>query len=68
VRHIVAEFLVSEDPTRIFMVSQHLGHKTVETTRNAYLPNGSRSASRAFAKILEERLDKLRKSRKAGPK
>lgn len=67
VRHLVAVLVVSDDPTKLSIASQALGHKTLESTRDAYLPNGSRSASRAFAKILEERLDKLRKSRKGRP-
>jgi len=68
VRHLIAHLLVSDDPQLLEVVAQHLGHKTSESTRTYYLPNGSRSASRAFAKILEERLDKIRKSRKGGPK
>jgi|GEM_PF-4308297 len=68
VRHLIAHFLVSDDPGLLEVVAQHLGHKTSESTRTYYLPNGSRAASRAFVKILEERLDKIPKSRKGNPK
>jgi len=63
-RHLTGKLAVDNDPALIVAVSQRLGHTTIETTQDAYLPNGSLPASRTMNKLLEEKLLNAPKRRK----
>lgn len=64
-RHLGATLLLDGDPTRLPLVSQKLGHATMETAKSCYLPSQSRNASRINNRLLEERLQGPAKGSKA---
>lgn len=47
-RHISAELFLRDNPDGIFTVSQHLGHRDINTTRRYYARPQQRQASRHF--------------------
>lgn len=57
-RHISAALYVGDDPSRLPIVSEHLGHASVDTTRQYYLPRQQRAASRLYQERLN--LDRAR--------
>ncbi|TNF03798.1 MAG: site-specific integrase [Sphingomonadales bacterium] len=55
-RHISAALWMKDNPEGIFTISQHLGHRDVNTTRRYYAPPQQRQASRHFQEhILRSR-------------
>ena len=55
-RHISAALWMKDNPEDIFTISQHLGHRDVNTTRRYYAPPQQRRASRHFQEhILRSR-------------
>lgn len=55
-RHISAELYLKDNPEGIFTVSQHLGHRDINTTRHYYARPKQRQASRHFQEhILRSR-------------
>ena len=55
-RHISAALWMKDNPEGIFTISQHLGHRDVNTTRRYYAPPQQRRASRHFQEhILRSR-------------
>jgi integrase len=52
-RHLTATLAIEQDPANLTIVAQRLGHR-METTREYYLNNESRSSSRAMNAILNE--------------
>lgn len=55
-RHISAALWMKDNPEGIFTISQHLGHRDVNTTRRYYAPSQQRQASRHFQEhILRSR-------------
>lgn len=47
-RHISAELFLQDNPEALFTVSQHLGHRDVNTTRRYYARSKQRQASRHY--------------------
>lgn len=55
-RHISAALWLKDNPEGIFTISQHLGHRDINTTRRYYAPSQQRQASRHFQEhILRSR-------------
>ncbi len=51
-RHVSATIFVGDDPTRIAIASEHLGHASIDTTRHFYLTSQQKSASRLYQQRL----------------
>ncbi len=47
-RHVSAESYLLENPDGLFTISQHLGHRDVNTTRNFYARSKQKQASRQY--------------------
>ena len=47
-RHVSAELFLQDNPEALFTVSQHLGHRDVNTTRRYYARSKQRQASRHY--------------------
>lgn len=69
-RHISAELYLKDNPEGIFTVSQHLGHRDINTTRHYYARPKQRQASRHFQEhILRSReTARIRVRRKTKPR
>lgn len=51
-RHLIAKLLLDEDPTRLDMITQILGHKSNGTARRNYLENTTIHATRHFDGLI----------------
>ncbi|MCF1709454.1 site-specific integrase [Tabrizicola sp. J26] len=51
-RHLAASMFVMENPEKIGVASDHLGHKSVDTTRRFYVRNQQRNATRLYQEKL----------------
>ena len=51
-RHISAELFLQENPEALFTISQHLGHRDVNTTRRYYARSKQRQASRHYQETI----------------
>ena len=51
-RHLCAELLMREDPNGIGVVGQHLGHKSLNTTRRFYAREQTRIATQRYHEVL----------------
>ena len=54
-RHLAAELYLQEDPTGLGVVSQHLGHRKLDTTRKFYAREQSRVATARYHDVLMRR-------------
>jgi integrase len=54
-RHLAAEFYLQADPTGIGVVSEHLGHRRLETTRRYYAREQTRIATERYHAVLVQR-------------
>lgn len=55
-RHISADLFLQDNPEALFTISQHLGHRDINTTRQYYARPQQRQASRHFQEhILQSR-------------
>ena len=52
-RHLAAEMVLREDPNALGLVSQHLGHRDLNTTRRYYAREQTRIASQRYHEVLE---------------
>jgi integrase len=71
-RHVCAELLLREDPNAIAIVSQHLGHRDLNTTKRFYAREHTRAATARYHEVLTKRRAAVparrRRSRKPGKK
>jgi integrase len=51
-RHVAAELYLREDPNGIAIVSQHLGHRDLNTTRRFYAREQTRIATKRYHEVL----------------
>jgi integrase len=51
-RHLAAELYLGEDPNGIGIVSQHLGHRDLNTTRRFYAREQTRIATQRYHEVL----------------
>lgn len=51
-RHLTAELYLREDPNGIGVVSQHLGHRDLNTTRSFYAREQTRLATKRYHEVL----------------
>jgi integrase len=51
-RHVCAELVLREDPNAIAIVSQHLGHRDLTTTRRFYAREQTRIATARYHEVL----------------
>lgn len=68
-RHISAELFLMDHPDALFTISQHLGHRDVNTTRRYYARPKQRQASQHFQENVLRRRENARiriKRRKGG--
>lgn len=56
-RHAAGKLMLDNDPGAIELVSQLLGHKSVETTRNFYTGIDTRRAGRAHFKLIKDTVE-----------
>lgn len=69
-RHISAELFLMDHPDALFTISQHLGHRDVNTTRHYYARPKQRQASQHYQEHILRRRENARirvKGRKRGP-
>lgn len=52
---MVAELYLQEDPNGLGIVSQHLGHRDLNTTRRFYAREQTRIATARYHEVLTER-------------
>ena len=52
-RHLAAELVLREDPNGLGLVSQHLGHRDLNTTRRYYAREQTRVATQRYHEVLE---------------
>jgi integrase len=50
-RHLAAELYLREDPNGIAIVSQHLGHRDLNTTRRFYAREQTRIATQRYHEV-----------------
>jgi integrase len=71
-RHLAAELYLREDPNGIGIVSQHLGHRDLNTTRRFYAREQTRIATQRYHEVLAKQRSaappRRRRSRKPGGK
>ena len=67
-RHLAAEIYLREDPNGLGVVSQHLGHRDLNTTRWFYAREQTRIATQRYHQVLDKKRSaapsRLRKTRK----
>lgn len=54
-RHVCAELVLREDPNAIGIVSQHLGHRDLNTTKRFYAQPQTRIATQHYHQVLAKR-------------
>jgi integrase len=54
-RHLAAELYLREDPNGIGIVSQHLGHRDLNTTRGFYAREQTRIATQRYHEVLTKK-------------
>jgi integrase len=68
-RHLAAELYLREDPNGIGIVSQHLGHRDLNTTRGFYAREQTRIATQRYHEVLKrKRAAAPTRSRRRKPK
>jgi integrase len=68
-RHLAAELYLQEDPMGLGVVSQHLGHRKFDTTRNYYAREQTRIATQRYHEVLIRKRSQtpLRRRRRQEP-
>ena len=54
-RHVAAELYLREDPNGIGIISQHLGHRDLNTTKRFYAQPQTRIATQRYHQVLAKR-------------
>jgi integrase len=67
-RHLMVELYLQEDPTGLGVVSQHLGHRKLDTTRKFYAREQSRIATARYHDVLVRRRAKALPAARAASK
>jgi integrase len=52
-RHATAKIVIERDPGLAFVLSRHLGHKTINMTMQAYLGTEGRAAARSIDRVIK---------------
>ena len=52
-RHAIAKIVIERDPGLAFVLSRHLGHKTINMTMQAYLGTEGRAAARSIDRVIK---------------
>jgi integrase len=71
-RHLAAELYLREDPSGLAIISQHLGHRDLNTTRRFYAREQTRIATARYHDVLTKQRaaapPRRRRRRKPGGK
>jgi integrase len=67
-RHLAAEIYLREDPNGIGIVSQHLGHRDLNTTRGFYAREQTRIATQRYHEVLTRKRTAATRTRRRKPK
>ncbi len=64
-RHLSAKLILDDDPTAIYVVKEHLGHETLETTLGSYVDRQGVAATAHYDALIEAHLTGKAAKRKA---